>query len=71
MQSQIGSTPLHRASYHGAQEAVRLPPEHGADVKAKNNDGKTALQVAAGEGHDEIVELLREFGARVGTPCSF
>ena len=39
--------------------------EHGADVlEANNNYGKTALQVAAEEGHGEVVELLREHGAK-------
>jgi ankyrin repeat protein len=49
---------------NGALEVVRLLLEHGADVEAKDNDGKTALQVAAEEGHDEVVELLREHGAK-------
>jgi len=38
--------------------------EHGADVEAKGNDGETALQIAAERGHDEVVELLREHGAK-------
>ena len=40
--------------------------EHGADVEAKDNDGKTALQVAAASdrGHDEVMKLLREHGAK-------
>jgi ankyrin repeat protein len=29
-----------------------------------HNNGKTALQVATKEGHDEVVELLREHGAK-------
>jgi hypothetical protein len=62
-QSQAGWIPLHRASYYGPLEVVRLLLEHGADVEAKY-DGKTALQVAAEEGHDEVVELLREHGAK-------
>jgi len=62
VQNQFGETPLHFASFNGALEVVRLLLEHGADVQAKNNDGKTALQEAA-EGHDEVVELLREYGA--------
>ena len=43
------------------KELVSL--QHGADVEAKNNYGKTAFQVAAEEGHGEVVELLREHGA--------
>jgi len=40
---------------------VRLLLEHGADIELKNNDGKTALQSAAG---DKVVKLLREHGAK-------
>jgi ankyrin repeat protein len=43
---------------------VRLLLELGADVEAKSNGGKTALQVAANKGHDKVVELLREHGAK-------
>jgi ankyrin repeat protein len=62
-QSQTGRTPLHWASVMGRLEVVRLLLECGADVEAKKNDGKTALQEAAGRRH-EIVELLREYGAK-------
>jgi ankyrin repeat protein len=43
---------------------VCLLLEHGADVETKTNSGKTALQFAANVGHREIVELLREYGAK-------
>jgi ankyrin repeat protein len=55
---------LHEASYYGALEVARLLLSHSADVEAKRNDGKTALQVAADRGHDKVVELLREHGAK-------
>jgi len=55
---------LHWASYNGALEIVRLLVEHDADVGAKDKDGKTALQVAAKEGYNEAVELVREHGAK-------
>jgi len=55
---------VHEASYYGALEVVRLLLEHGADVEAKYNDGKTALQEAADRGHDKVVEFLREHGAK-------
>ncbi|KAI0280041.1 ankyrin repeat-containing domain protein [Russula aff. rugulosa BPL654] len=57
VQDQIGFTPLHTASGYGALEVVRLLLEHGADVEAKGTDGKTALQVAADRGHDEVVNF--------------
>ena len=33
---------------------------HGADVNAENDDGDTALIVAAAEGHDRVFALLLE-----------
>jgi ankyrin repeat protein len=41
--------------------ARRLLLERGADVEVKDNGGKTALQKAAIEGHDEVV---KEHGAK-------
>ena len=64
MRSRLGRTPLHIASFDRALEGVRLLLEHGADVTAKGDDGMTALQEAAENGHDEVVELLREYGAK-------
>jgi ankyrin repeat protein len=65
VQTLIGWTPLHWASFKGALEVVRLLLEHGADVEAKDKDGKTALEEAASRfGHDKVVELLREYGAK-------
>jgi hypothetical protein len=40
-------------SRNGALEVVRLLLEHG-DVEVKGNDGLTAWQLVAKEGHDEI-----------------
>ena len=62
-----GQTPLHEASENVMLEAVRLLLEHGADVEAKDNHGQTALQFAAfaaRHGYDEVVKLLREYGAK-------
>jgi len=52
------------ASYNEALEVVRLLLEYGADVEAKNSRGETALQEATEKGHDEVVKLLREHGAK-------
>lgn len=38
--------------------------EYGADVDAGNNNGETPLAVAEKDGHFEIVELLRQHGAK-------
>ncbi|KAI0270169.1 ankyrin repeat-containing domain protein [Russula aff. rugulosa BPL654] len=59
----MGGTPLHVASACGAPEVVRLLLEHGADIEAKDKNGKTALQEAAENERDKVVELLREHGA--------
>ena len=37
----------------------------GADVNAKNKEGKTPLHHAADEGHQEVVEMLIANGADV------
>ena len=34
-----------------------------ADTSAKNDEGQTALTVAALGGHDEVLRLLRQAGA--------
>jgi hypothetical protein len=38
---------------------VRLLLEHGADPNIKNNDGKTAIDLALEKGYSEIVKLIR------------
>ncbi len=38
--------------------------EYGADVEAKENDGKTASLLAGEEGYDEVVKSLREHGMK-------
>ena len=43
---------------------MRLLLERGADVEVKNHNGMTALEVAAENGRNEVVKLLREHGAK-------
>jgi ankyrin repeat protein len=43
-----GSTPLMRAAYYDNLDMVRLLVERGADVKAAQADGTTAMMLAAG-----------------------
>jgi hypothetical protein len=57
--------PLHEAASSGHEAVVRLLLENGADVKAKNINGRTALHEAAGVGHDAVVQQLLENGADV------
>jgi ankyrin repeat protein len=64
-QDRSGWTTLHWVSIKGALEVVvRLLLEHGAGVEVKDNSGRTALEFAATRGHDKIVKLLQEHGAR-------
>jgi hypothetical protein len=44
---------------------VRLLLNRGADVNAKDNDGRTALRRAADEGHEAMARLLLDRGADV------
>jgi ankyrin repeat protein len=44
---------------------VKLLLDRGTDIKAANNDGRTALQDAVWNGHEPVVELLIAQGADV------
>lgn len=60
------SNALMFASGRGGDEvldAVRLCLEHGADVRAFNDNGDTPLHMAAAAGADALVRLLVEHGA--------
>ena len=54
-----GWTALMRASWRGYSEILQYLIEIGADINIKNNDGKTALDLADNE---EIKEILRKAG---------
>jgi ankyrin repeat protein len=55
---------LLEAAKIGDKQKVEQLLEEGADVDAKDEDGKTALMFAAFMGHEEIVELLKSYGAK-------
>ncbi|KAI7367193.1 hypothetical protein KC354_g3605 [Hortaea werneckii] len=55
-----GSTPLHCASTAGHLETVECLLRLGADPTLRNDDWKTASQVAVENGHEQIAALLRE-----------
>jgi ankyrin repeat protein len=48
-----------------ALEAVETAVEHGADVDAVNEDGQTAMHMAAFTGAHGVVQLLAERGAAI------
>jgi len=56
---------IYIAAMSGNIEAVKQHLNDGAEVNAKNSDGRTPLHLAAFVGHKEIVELLIAEGADV------
>jgi len=56
---------IHEAIFEGNIEAVKQHLAAGADVNAKEEDGRTPLHVAAMGGHTEVAELLIAKGADV------
>jgi ankyrin repeat protein len=63
-QAQSGSTPLHTVGFTGDRESLDLLLKHGADRAIKNNDGKTAADIARDRGHQHIVGHLAQEAAR-------
>ncbi len=51
-------TPLHVALLSGKVKTAKILIEHKADLHLKNSYGNTPLNVAAFEGHAEIIELI-------------
>ena len=52
------------AANYNLIENIKLLINAGADINAKNNDGKTALIIAANLGHSETAKLLIDNGAK-------
>ncbi|MCX5647313.1 MAG: ankyrin repeat domain-containing protein [Phycisphaerae bacterium] len=52
------------AAWYGLKETVELFLAKGADVNARDNKGHTPLHHARDRGYSEMVELLREHGAK-------
>ena len=46
------------------RKIVKALLESGADVNAKDNHGNTALTIARKEGHKDIIQMLKEAGAK-------
>ena len=57
------STPLLEAARYGHEDITRVLIAAGADVKAKDIDGKTALTLAVQGDHEEVVRVLKQAGA--------
>ena len=63
---QGGWTPLQGAVHNKDLEMVRYLLAHGADPRAQNDEGKSAMGLAADEGSVEILKLLK--GAPIPSP---
>ncbi|WP_353279072.1 ankyrin repeat domain-containing protein [Wolbachia endosymbiont (group B) of Longitarsus flavicornis] len=53
-------TPLHWASKGGHLDVVEYLVSLGANIDAKDKNGKTPINIARGEGHTDIVQYLEE-----------
>ncbi len=58
-----GETPLHVATRRRRAGAVEILLEHGADIDAVTEGGKTAYAHAVRRGFDEVAALLTKHGA--------
>jgi len=61
--SRWGNTPLIHASYHGRLKMIDRLVRLGADLNAQSNNGWTAMHVAVGQEHLEVVGQLLRAGA--------
>ena len=63
--------PLHWAAFMGHGDVVRLLLEHGADVHAKDGDGRSALFLATRWAHAGAVQALLDGGASTRQRCEW
>ena len=63
-QSAIGWTALHYAAINGDGELVKYLIKYGADVNKPTGEGSTPLYLAQLGNHEEIVNILKQAGAK-------
>jgi len=63
-----GVTPVMYAAILGRTEIMQFFLENGCNPHYRNKKGQTALELAAGEGHQDCVDILRDFMAKVQPP---
>jgi ankyrin repeat protein len=61
-QGVTGNSPLMWACQFGNYDLVQYFMNLGAEYSLINNDGNTAIDLAAAKGHRDIVSLLRSYG---------
>ncbi len=59
-----GTTALMKAVWWGHPITVKLLLDVGADVNVRDKDNRSALIITQEKGHTNIVNLLREAGAK-------
>jgi ankyrin repeat protein len=60
------NTALIEATKHNSPKVVRVLLKHGADVNTKDKDGETSLSLAEEKGYSQIVQILKQAGAKKG-----
>ena len=65
-----GNTPLHDAAWTGDKKMAKILIKAGSDPKAKNNAGKTPLDIARERGHRDMVQALKR-QLRITIPMPF
>jgi ankyrin repeat protein/L-ascorbate metabolism protein UlaG (beta-lactamase superfamily) len=60
--STFGWTLLHKAAALGYEDIARLLVDHGADIEAKDDSGRTPAQLAEQYGRPELAAMLRTGG---------
>jgi ankyrin repeat protein len=60
-------TGLHLASFFGIGEAIKTMLQQGVEINAADQEGRTPLSRAAGNGHELVVKLLLDRGPRLET----
>ena len=58
----LGWTPLHEAVNRNDLEMTRFLLAHGADARLQNEEGKSAIGLAADKGFVEVLKVLKGAG---------
>ncbi len=59
-----GQSFCERQAYSGHLEVAKVRFAPGADVNAKDDEGKTPLSYAKEKGHSEVIQFLLGHGAK-------